>query len=223
MNKLKLMTALVGLLLLGLSGQALAQLEVSPTSMDFGDVEVGTTSTSVVTVTNNGSSEIGLTAEISGSAFFVISSSVPALISEYETVYIQISFTPSAEGLSAADLLIKGVIATSLQGVGVEVQPPPSGSVQDILAFFDASVLDGSLVGSGPGNSADGRRDALRNMIKASGDLIEDGFTTEACQQLLNAYERCDGLPRPPEFVSGAAAQTLAGMILELVGGLGCE
>jgi hypothetical protein len=60
-------------------------------------------------------------------------------------------------------------------------------------------------------------------MIEAAGDLIDDGYIVEACQQLLVAYERCDGLPRPPEFVAGPAAPTLAQMILDLMLELGCS
>jgi hypothetical protein len=90
------------------------------------------------------------------------------------------------------------------------------------LAFFDASVADGTLVGSGPGNSADGRRRALRNMILLAGDLIEEGRYTEACQQLRDAYGKCDGDPKPPDFVTGEAADDLADMILMVMDALGC-
>jgi hypothetical protein len=94
---------------------------------------------------------------------------------------------------------------------------------EGILYFFDASVADGSLVGNGPGKSADGRRKALRNMLVASGKLIEKGYIDEACNQLLDAYKRCDGVPRPPEFVGGPAALNLATMILDRMASLGCE
>jgi hypothetical protein len=139
-----------------------------------------------------------------------------------QTVFIEITFSPSDEGLDTANLLVNGFARTALVGMGVAEEPPPSVSVADILAFLDASVADGSLYGSGPGNSADGRRKALRNMIEAAGDLIEDGYTAEACQQLLVSYQRCDGLPRPPEFVAGPATSTLAQMIFDLMAALGC-
>lgn len=95
-------------------------------------------------------------------------------------------------------------------------------TIDDTLAFFDASVADGTLVGSGPGNSADGRRRALRNMILLAGDLIEEGRYTEACQQLRDAYGKCDGDPKPPDFVTGEAADDLADMILMVMDALGC-
>jgi hypothetical protein len=88
---------------------------------------------------------------------------------------------------------------------------PSCIDIPGILSFFDANV-DGRLMGSGPGNSWH-RVKALRNMLKAAGELVEDGFITEACEQLLDAYNRCDGQSKPPDFVEGEAASELAGMI----------
>ena len=94
--------------------------------------------------------------------------------------------------------------------------------LQAILDFFDASVDDGSLVGEGPGNSAEGRLDALRNMIETAGDHIEDGEIELACNQLAAALIKCDGLPSPPDFVTGDAASVLAILIQDLMTNIGC-
>jgi hypothetical protein len=91
-----------------------------------------------------------------------------------------------------------------------------------ILDFFDTSVTEGNLVGQGPGGSARGRLNALQNMIMTAGDLIEDGLIDEACQQLLDAFNRTDGLPRPPDYVAGSAAAELATLIQNLMADLGC-
>ncbi|MFC1654519.1 hypothetical protein ACFL2F_01830, partial [Myxococcota bacterium] len=116
----------------------------------------------------------------------------------------------------------EGTVLVGLSGAGEGGVSPPT-SVADILAFFDASVADGTLIGNGPGSSADNRRNALRNMIEASGDLIDNAYVADACEQLLDAYNRTDGNDRPPEFVAGSAAPTLAGMIDDLMVDLGCE
>ena len=63
-------------------------------------------------------------------------------------------------------------------------------------------------------------------MIEAAGDLIEDGLIEEACQQLMDAYKKCDGLAppeSPPDFVAGPHAAELAVMIQNLRISLGCE
>jgi len=96
-------------------------------------------------------------------------------------------------------------------------------NVEDLLDFIDDSVVAGTLEGDGPGNSADNRLNAIKNMIEAASDLIDAGDTSRACQQLLDAYKKCDGAPKPPDFVSGPAASTLAGMIQQLRDNLGCS
>jgi hypothetical protein len=95
--------------------------------------------------------------------------------------------------------------------------------MEETLTYFNESVADESLVGNGPGNSGWGRLGALRNMLEASDDLIADGYYAEACGQLTDAYNRCDGLPHPPEFVTGDAAADVAQMILDVMNALGCE
>ena len=97
---------------------------------------------------------------------------------------------------------------------------PPSEQLTDILEFFDESVANGNLEGSGPGKSVQGRLGALRNMIESVGYLIDQGRFDEAAQQLQNAYDRVDGRPRPPDFAQGSAAAQLAAMIQELIDSL---
>jgi hypothetical protein len=98
----------------------------------------------------------------------------------------------------------------------------PSIDIGIILSFFDTSIENGTLMGSGPGNSWH-RMKALRNMLRSAGELVEDGFIAEACQQLLDAYNRCDGQRKPPDFVEGEAAPQLAGMIQAYRAYLGCN
>jgi DNA-binding beta-propeller fold protein YncE len=100
--------------------------------------------------------------------------------------------------------------------------PSTDIDIQTILSFFDECIENGTLMGSGPGKSWH-RMKALRNMLRAAGELVEDGFMAEACQQLLDAYKRCDGQPKPPDFVEGYAAPQLAEMIQTYRAYLGCD
>jgi hypothetical protein len=121
---------------------------------------------------------------------------------------------------------MKGGSATATLNYEVLSEPIPTVSIADILAFFDTSVANGSLVGNGPGRSAERRLNALRNQIEAAGDLIEDGLIEEACQQLMVAYTRADGeVPpgSPPDFIEGPHASELAVMIQNLRISLDCE
>jgi len=205
-------------------------IDVSPLSHDFGDVELGTSSTVIVTISNMGNGDLN----VSGIALetdFAITSVPPAsvVVKPDETVDVEITYTPTVLGYNSAVLKIASddpdepVVEIQLSAAGVEIPPPPSEQIANILAFFDASVNDGSMVGDGQGNSAEKRFNALRNMVEAAGDLIENELFEEACQQLLDVYRRMDGQPKPPDFVKGEAAPELAAMIQELITSLGCE
>lgn len=224
------------LLAFPLAAAAEPDIEVLPSGHDFGNVTINTTASTIITVSNVGGHDLvvtGIDFQVGSSADFTVTSapSVPVLMpppnGHVSSFDIEVTYAPTAAGFSSATLLIysndsdEGVAQVILSGVGFQEAPPISPTIGGILAFFDASVADGTLCGYGPGDSADGRRGALRNKIKAAGDMIDDGI--DACEQLSDSYQRCDGLLRPPDFVACPAAATLAQMILELMGQLGCE
>jgi len=103
------------------------------------------------------------------------------------------------------------------------VPVPPSEQLDMILGFFDESVSNETLTGVGPGKSAKNRLNALRNMLEAAREHIGEGSIAEACQQLLDAYKKTDGNPKPPDFVTGEAASELANKIQALRANLGCQ
>jgi len=99
----------------------------------------------------------------------------------------------------------------------------PAEQVDNSLTFIDESVADGSLEGSGSGNSADGRLGAFINMIESVGDLIDDELITEACDQLLSAIKKTDGQSPPKDFVAGPAAVELEQLIQNMLDSLECS
>jgi hypothetical protein len=197
MKKLSLaaICVLVVFFLVGLSAPAQAQIiEVTPLTHDFGDVQVGSASTAIITISNTGIQELEIiSVTLSGSADFSITMYPDPFVGEGMSTEVEITFTPSATGYVSAILDIESndmgnpLVSVSLAGMGVGQEEPPV-SVADILAFFDESVANGTLYGYGPGKSADGRLNALRNQIEAAGDLIDDGALEDACQQ-------CSDLP----------------------------
>ena len=206
---------------------------VAPSVLNFGDVTVGESATQIITVTNVDVPNISL-AELAFSAGssgdFQATASLPTTLANNATADISISYVPTAEGPAEGNLLIAWSCGThndevpvTMSGVGVPAEVPPAQQIMNILVFMDEAVDSGSLVGDGPGNSASGRLEALRNMIEAAGDLIEAGEIEEACGQLEAAHKKCDGSLKPPDFVAGDAASTLAGMIKDLMDSLGCE
>lgn len=157
------------------------------------------------------------------------SPNLPLILKPNETLDVNVTFSPSLVGTCSGTIEIISDdpdelrVEVSLTGTGVRTEIPPEQEIENILDFFDESVENGSLVGSGPGQSGNNRLNALRNMIEAAGDLVEAGDISGACTQLLDAYRKTDGQPRPPDFVTGEAASELAAMIQQLMETLGCE
>jgi hypothetical protein len=59
-------------------------------------------------------------------------------------------------------------------------------------------------------------------MIEAVGDYLARGEYISARVQLADVIARCDGVPKPPEFVAGAARQAIcdeARALLHAIGG----
>jgi hypothetical protein len=105
----------------------------------------------------------------------------------------------------------------------LEITVVPEPSIDAILEFFDESVSNYTLEGDGPGNSANGRLNALRNMLELAFALIDMGDTEGACGQLNSALLKCDGVSLPPDFVAGSAVADLNDMISKLMAKLGCD
>ena len=227
MRKLLLALAVVVAVPVG----AMAQWSASPDTWDYGDVEIGSSESLLVTIQNLGSSDMLVFDLIVGGADaseFVITAGpvAPFVAKPNEPVDIEVSYVPADLGESLAYLRIEvtgsdhGSESVYLSGKGVESEPPPEQVIQDILDFIDDSVSAGDLSGSGPGNSASGRLNALVNMVESAGDLIEEGDYETAFDQLETVYKKCDGETPPPDFVEGDAREELAGMILDLMADL---
>jgi probable HAF family extracellular repeat protein len=98
----------------------------------------------------------------------------------------------------------------------------PIATVDDILDFIAANE---DIAGIGPGKSANNRLNALMNMLYSAKKMIDLAAYEEACNQLESIYKKCDGLPKPPDFITGDTDTmgTLTGMLDELIGSLSCE
>ena len=209
---------------------AQADLEVTPTEYDCGEVELGSSNSTIITIMNTGY-EIHIIDEVgfgpgSSPDFSITATPAPgAELMPGDDAEVEITYTPSNLGYASATLGIEwsnggaGYEQVSLEGFGVE----PSGIIiEAILNFFDESVGEGTLEGNGPGNSAEHRLNALRNMLLEAGRLIDEGDYNGACVQLNDAYKHCDGQDNPPDFVTGDAQAELANQILDLMEALNC-
>lgn len=197
---------------------------------DFGDVEVGQNTTVMVQIYNYGTAPLTVSSvTLTGDADFTIAGLAAPLVIEPSTsagVDFEVTFTPTELGYKAASVIIEsndedeGTVEVSLYGMGISAEVPPLVQIQNILAYFDASVADGTLLGYGPGNSPKNRLKALRNMIEAADDLILAEAYDLAIIQLEDIAKKTDGLAKPQDFVVGEAVPMLNAMINNLIADL---
>lgn len=97
-------------------------IAVDPTSLEFGNVRVGTPRLASVTVSNPGSDTLVISSALADGAFTVVNA--PSFIVPGGSATIDVQFLPAAEGPAAGDLTIVSDAATSptvvpLSGTGV--------------------------------------------------------------------------------------------------------
>jgi beta propeller repeat protein len=199
-------------------------VSVAQTEYNYGQVALGLSSSALFTVTNPGSAPLNI-AWSSDNAAFTATGITSAQIQPGQSFDIPVTFAPLALGTATGTLTIatnvegKEGIEVNLTGEGVLAEAPVEQEIKDILAFYNAALSADppTLVGVGTGKSATNRANALRNMLEATGDLIGEGRYAEAVSQLSDIYAKCDGLPNPPDFVTGDARVTFAAKIQALM------
>jgi hypothetical protein len=206
------------------------RIEVFPDALDFGVVELGSSTSCMVTISNGGFAPLTVwELNLTGAAGFSLDAAppLPVALTQGTSQDVTLVFAPQVEGPASGTLEIVSddvetpIVVVELIGQGDD-EPEPEEQIEEILEFIDDQVATGDLVGDGPGGSASGRLNALVNMIEAAGDLIATGDTEGASAQLQDALNRTDSEHPPPDFVAGPAAAELEvllqGLISDLLG-----
>jgi len=53
--------------------------------------------------------------------------------------------------------------------------------------------------------------------------LLQNGDIQDACDKTEAILKKCDGSPKPPDFIAGSELEDLAGMLGSLQTSLGCQ
>jgi YVTN family beta-propeller protein len=207
---------------------------VQPSSYDFGDIVVGNTSAMYMTISNTGGAVLTIKNiyfgnQAEGDAFALqFPSDLPLTIPPNSYLNMEVRYTPTLIFTQQNNSLVlesddedKSVIEVPITGRGV-LAKEPSQAVSGLLGFIDYALDNALIVGTGPGNSADNRANALMNMIESAGDLISKNAIQGACKQLNSIYKKVDGLPKPPDFISGEAVSGVASGVLEIMNSQNC-
>jgi hypothetical protein len=123
------------------AGTTSGTLASSPGTTDFGNVDVGSSTTQTVTFTNTGTGQIDVTsASVSGAGFSLVAANLPATLTAGQSIGVQVQFAPQSPGSSSGTLTLNttltsnvstttvtseakgsnGVFHTSLQGTGTQ-------------------------------------------------------------------------------------------------------
>jgi uncharacterized protein YaiE (UPF0345 family) len=98
-------------LLIGTQGTGVKSAELTPTpsNLSFGQVDVGSTATSSVVLTNNNSGSATITAlQALGGAFSVKGPSMPVTLLSGQSITLSVSFAPEAAGADAGSIFVTG-------------------------------------------------------------------------------------------------------------------
>ena len=123
------------------SGNAVnpGQLTVTPSSITFGSVPVGTTQTQSATLANSGGSSLTISqATVNGNGFTLSGLTMPLTLGAGQSVVVSVSFTPPAGGPDSGSIALGFVVSTQghngkghgggLAGTNSTVMVPVSGT-----------------------------------------------------------------------------------------------
>ena len=204
---------------------------------DYGDVEVGHSGVMIFQIECDSDSPgtliVGDVFIEGGSGPFTITEAptFPIPVVPGESIYVEVTFTPGAEGLfeeimrinsNASNIPPGPSIPYALQGTGVGVAPEPEDLIAAAIAFYDEQIAAGQIIGLGPGRSGNAQEQLFRNTLTDIEALILEGDDQAACRSLQKAILRIDGASPPPDKVGGPAVSELHSMLLYLMNALGC-
>ncbi len=211
-------------------------INVDPTSYNFGDVFPGDPSSMFITISNTGGGDLVIDDMYFAYAIdydpftFTLPSSLPITVGADSQIEVEVTYNPSFLYYAQHnDLVIasndsdEGVIEVAMSGTGSLNGDEPSDAVTGILTYIDFATTNNLIQGEGSGNSSEKKLDALINQVESAGDLIDNGDTTAACDQLESIYKKVDGAPQPKDFVSGEGVEGVALAITQLMTDLGCQ
>ncbi len=236
-NKIQMLSPLIFMMVfaIGLFQTNLSEAVISSSSYDFGPVEVESTKTTAISITNLEDTSTTITgfvfANTDCSDFSVVSTPESMIIPSNGTIEVVVGFTPSTIGTCSDTLRIYAgsplPYSVTLTGTGIEAkseQPEPFDvsrlyltQIEEIKSFMQTNVKNGDLQGAGKGRGADKRLKVLNKMLIITSHLIENGYLEAARNNLIAIYEKTDGKANPKDFVEGEAKEEFASKIQHII------
>ena len=132
----------------------IGELKATESTVSFGAVTVGQTSTATVTFMNDGASAVQITqASVTGQPFKLASAgSFPVTVAAGSTYSVQVLFKPSSAGEATGQLTLTstadagGLPMATLNGLGVQGTSPPGQTAGELSGI---SCNNSSMIGAG--------------------------------------------------------------------------
>ena len=181
-----------------LSGTGVTPVTLSPTTLSFGTVPVGTKSASKrVTITNNQSAGVTFTFSASGNYSAVAGGTTPCgtTLAAHSNCTLAVTFQPTVNGSISGALTVTHNAPFSPQDVGLSGSG--SGGSSAPLTFSPTSLSFGSVVVS---STSAGKVVTVKNVsagvvnitgFPASGNYASTGSGSKPCGGSLNAGQSC--------------------------------
>ncbi|MBM4103341.1 MAG: choice-of-anchor D domain-containing protein [Planctomycetes bacterium] len=201
------------------------EITLEPASLDFGSIDFGTSVAQNMTIANYGDAQLMINSiawtEDSSADFAVfVLPELPLVIEPNGIVELSVVYTPTTIGAAAATLEIgsddpeQPLVTLAVAGIGVY---PPLRQINDIIAFYDESVQNGTIQGVGPGKSAQARVKVIKEALLITKCLIQSKYQRFAIVALMEIDKFTDGDPKQKDFITGPAVAELNAKINTLI------
>jgi len=168
----------------------LGALSPSPSSVAFGNVEVGANQTSTVTLFNTGGSSVTITqANVTGAVFSISGLTLPITLTANQSVTFTATFKPTSAGAAGGSLSVVSNASNSPLNIALS----GTGTAAGTLAVSPNSLSFGSVT--------DGSSSALSGTLTASGASV-----TVSSASLNNSEFVLSGISLPATLTAGQSA-----------------
>src|SRR5205085_4440042 len=140
------------------TGAGPGQLSASPTSLSFGNVQIGSSSAKSESLTNSGGTAVTITqASVSGAGYSVSGLTLPTTLAAGQSVAFTVTFSPTAAGASNGTLAIVSDAPGSPLNIGLsatgvtqgQITPNPTSLSFGNVQVGSSKTLSETLTNSG--------------------------------------------------------------------------
>ena len=154
------------------TGVTLGSLAANPSSLSFGSVQRGNSSSKSETLTNTSASAVTISqANVNGGAFSVSGLTLPAILSSNQSVTFTVTFAPTGGGSASGTVSIVSGASNSPLSVALS----GTGTVPGQLAVSPTTLSFGNVV-VGSSSSLNGTLNATGAAVTISSDSIANEF-----------------------------------------------